>query len=392
MRASGPSQVLVDQTSTALSSPVAGALVGCVVAVVLYRILIIRDRRPTTTAANWYGFWIALYAATRIPFVQGWILLVPGVTLSDVRVLGSTADVAAALSLLLLALRWRAKTGMTARWTLIAVWVGTVGAGVALVLLDMPARSAGIAIEEVGGWRFAVYATIYSGVFIPAEALIVVTLIQMVRQRASVARKALVAFLLLAIAMSVVSLSTRVLGAWLSAFDVDTVLSHYRSAVENDVAFYASVLWLIPAAAPLVVSDIRSRMGLDRTELDEIQKLHPMWETLTQAAPAFRLTEMHSNDLPSQTERIHRMRIEIEDIARAMTLRLPADFEWPEDARGRARLLREATDRFVHGSPAVMGAEPPAWLADEEEVDRVAEEWDRAEASGSNGLAVGEVS
>lgn len=374
-----PSQVLIDQTTTALPSAVSIPLVFGTMSIALYRILIIRDRRPTTTAANWYGFWILVYAATRIPEVQQILLAAPGATLSDVRVVGSTADIAAAVSLFLLALRWRSRSGLTPRWVHYAAWLFVLLAGTALVILDMPARAEGISIEEVGGWRFAAYATLYSGPFIPAEGLIVVTLVQMVRERSSRARKILVTCLMAAIGMSVISLSTRVLGSWLAAAGFDTSLSHFRSAVENDVAFYASVLWLIPAAAPLVVADLRRRAGFERRDEREIERLFPLWSDLTRIAPTFKLAEMHAADLPSLTEQIHRMHIEIEDIVRAVAVRLEPDMPWPADPAGRSMMLRMACECYIAGVPVRAGTEPPSWLADETAVCEVADSWSRLE-------------
>lgn len=371
-----PTQVLVDQTSTALPSVIALPVIALVMGIVLYRILVVQDRRPTTTAAIWYGLWITGYAATRIPEIQDLMLSVPGMTLSDVRVIGSIADVAAALSLLLLAIRWRDPSGLTSRNVQFAVWIIGILAATALVLLDVPARHHGVAIEEIGGWRFVAYATLYSGFFIPAEILIIITLVQMMKDRSTTnQRRALVVFLLLAIGVSVVSLSTRILGSWLSAFGIDTMFSAYRTAAENDVAFYFSVLWLIPAAAPLVITDISRRIGLDRSGAKEVARLLPLWESLTTVAPEFKLSEVGSDHLPSTAETIHRMRIEIEDIARAVTIRLPAETFWPTDPAGRVQLVRQGCAAYLRGAPATPGVDPPSWLAIEGDVDLVAMEW-----------------
>lgn len=372
-----PTQVLIDQATTAVPSSIVLPVIGLVMAIVGYRIIIVGDRRPTTTAANWYGVWIGVYASTRIPIVQDLLMSIPGITLSEVRVIGSTADVAAALSLLLLALRWRSITGMTPRWVNRAAWVVAICACVALAVINAPAAAQGMAVEELGGWRFAAYATIYSGIFIPAEVLIIFTLIGMSRERASWPRKALVVFLLLAIGISMISLSTRILGSWLLSVGLETSLSSHRTAAENDVAFYASVLWLIPAAAPLVISDLRRRTGLDRMLDNEIARLQPMWEYLTHVAPAFRLAETQAK-LPSKVEQVHRMRIEIEDITRAVSVRLDPSTVWPIWPEGRAALLKQACDLFSDGAPVRKGTPPPEWLTDEAAVDRTAQCWVQA--------------
>lgn len=374
VRADEASTVLVDQTTTALAPQIAVPLVAGMLVLVLYRIAVVRDRRPTTTAANWYGFWIILYAGTRVAPIQDIALTIPGVTLSDIRVIGSIFDVAAAVSLLLLAIRWRSASGVASRRMQVFAFTAVCASAVILVLLDIPARNEGIAIEEVGGWRFAVYATIYSGFFIPAEALIVWTLVQMMRDKtASVARRALAGFLMCAIAMSVLSLSTRIVGAWLSAVGVDTALSTFRTAVQNDVAFYSSVVWLIPAAAPLVAVDLARRIGISRSAQTEVTKLEPMWRDLTTLAPSFMLTELHDGHRPTAAERIHRMRIEIEDIARAVSTRLDSDTQWPISPRGRAMLLREAMRRYEDSASSTSA--PPSWLSDENAVDEVAKVW-----------------
>ncbi|MFZ2510951.1 MAG: DUF6545 domain-containing protein [Gordonia sp. (in: high G+C Gram-positive bacteria)] len=337
-------------------------------AVVLYRILVVRDRRPTSTAANWYGFWIVAYAATRVPAVQDLLLTIPGVTYVDVRTIGSSADLAAAISLLLLAVRWRSPSGVARRATLPIAATAWVCGVAALFWLAEPARADMIAMEEVGGWRAALYATAYSGVFLPAEALIVVTLIQMSRDhRASPGRRRLALVLMAAIAVSAVSLGTRIAGAWLTEAGIDTPLSAYRSAAGNDLAFYASVFWLIPAAVPLVVADLRRRMGLDRNISSEIELLTPLWRVVTEAAPRYKLGETAGDHLPSDIERLHRMRIEIEDCGLAIAMRLPSDTTWPDDPNGRASLLLAAA-----ALPAEARSPAPQWMSDEAAVDEVA--------------------
>ncbi|MGB6244615.1 DUF6545 domain-containing protein [Gordonia sp. (in: high G+C Gram-positive bacteria)] len=364
-----PNQVLIDQTTTAVPSVIIVPFLAFILAIALYRILVVQDRRPTSTAANWYGFWIICYAATRIPEVQD-LLMRANLTYVDVRTLGSSADLAAAISLLLLAIRWRSPSGRVDRASFpIAAFLWAAGTA-ALFWLAAPARAEMIAIEEVGGWRGAVYATIYSGVFIPAELLIVVTLVQMSRDaRASAGRRALAGVLMAAIAFSAASLCSRIAGAWLNEFGVETALSAFRTAAQNDIAFYSSVIWLIPAAVPLVVADLRRRMNLDRSASSEIALLTPLWRSVTTAAPEYQLQS--GDHLPSDVERLHRVRIEIEDCGLAVAQRLPADVVWPATPSGRAALLRRALD--LHS--ANNGGSHPEWLGDEAAVDEVAGVW-----------------
>lgn len=367
-----PSPVLIDQTSTALPSLFTGVFCLVMLSIVCYRIVVIRDRRPTSTAANWYGFWIICYAATRIPEVQSVLMSIPGVTLVDVRTTGSAADIAAAIALLLLAIRWRSVTGMASRRSVAvagAVWMILTAL---LFILAVPAREGQVAIEEIAGWRGAVYATAYSGGFLIAESLIVVTLVQMsFDSQASTSRRLLAGTLMAAIAVSAVSLSTRIAGAWLASFGVDSGLSAFRSAGQNDVAFYMSVLWLIPAAAPLVVVDLRSRLGLDRGVSEEIALLRPMWKDLTAVCPEHRLTV--GSALPSEVEILHRMRIEIEDSLLALSRRLPRAVTWPADAAGRCAMIRSACEvRPTDRDPAAVA---PEWISDDVAVDAVAYEW-----------------
>ncbi|GAB88136.1 hypothetical protein GORHZ_006_00050 [Gordonia rhizosphera NBRC 16068] len=109
-------------------------------------------------------------------------------------------------------------------------------------------------------------------------------------------------------------------------------------------------------------------------------QLRPLWEHLTNIAPAYRLAELGPDDgLPSEAEREHRMRIELEDIIFAVSRWLPAGTVWPEGARDRAAVLHEACEEFSQtcGQPAVRGSalSSPLWAVHDDEVDDVARAW-----------------
>lgn len=371
-----PSEVLINQTTTALPNW-AAVVTAALLALTVYRITVLGDRRGTSTAANWYAFFITCYALTRFSVIQEWLSGVTGASLSDVRVLGSAADVAAALALLLLAFRWRSATGLTPP-LLRAVFV-TFGllACCALFALNAPAHTANIAIEEVGGWRTAAYITLYSGIFIPAEALIVVTLLQMARHGTSDwRRRVLVTFLLLAIAVSVASLSTRIAGAWLAAIGIDTGLHSARTSLANDIAFYPSVVWLIPVGLPAVVVDIRRRLGLAESRISRsIRHVRPLWKSLVDVAPSAVLAD--ESGVENEVEVNHRMQVEISDVIARVAAYLPPGTQWPDDPRGQARTLVAACKSYISDNGPERAPDPPTWAKDETAVEAVADVWSK---------------
>ncbi|MGK2321219.1 hypothetical protein [Gordonia rhizosphera] len=172
----------MDQTTTVVPTSVIGPVLAAVVALIAYRMLIIRDRRPTTTAAHWYAAFIVLYAVLRVPEVQHWLDELFGLDLSDVRLLGAMLQVCSASALLLLGLRWRSRSGLTARWVWLAIATGCAAICVVLIAVNEPLRSTGLAVEQLSSsWRTGAYLTLHSFMFIPAELVIVVTLWQMAK-------------------------------------------------------------------------------------------------------------------------------------------------------------------------------------------------------------------
>ena len=370
-----PSEILVNQTSTAVPNWGA-ALLAVFLVLAIYRLTALGDWRGTTTAANWYAIFITCYALTRFEVIQGWLMTATGASLSDIRVLGSAADVAAALALLLLAIRWRSATGLTSRNT----WVAAVAVGVlsvcALVVLNAPAHAENIAIEEVGGWRSAAYITIYSGLFfIPAEALIVATLLQMALNKDSDwKRRALVLCLFLAIGVSVISLTTRVAAAWLVALGIETGLHTDRTSLANDLAFYPSVVWLLPVGLPAVFVDIRRRLGLAQSRVKRsTDRIRPLWVSLIAVAPSAVLAD--DTHVENEAEIHHRMRVEIEDVIGLVAAYLPSGTYWPDDAAARAKLLARACETYLADVGPARPPAPPAWASSEDAVDEVADVW-----------------
>ncbi len=119
-----PSQTLIDQTTTAVPLEIVGTGVGFGLLLIAYRMLVIRDRRPTTTAAHWYALFIGVYAALRIGVVHDWVIAHLHITLGDVRLIGAMLQVCSAAALLLLGLCWRSRTGDVRKWVRPALIAG----------------------------------------------------------------------------------------------------------------------------------------------------------------------------------------------------------------------------------------------------------------------------
>lgn len=377
-----PSDVLVQQTTTAVPTWICGPVIAIALGLIGYRMLILRDRRPTTTAAHWYALFIVVYAGLRVPVVQDWLMGRTLLTLADLRVAGAILQVAAAAALLLLGLRWRSRSGTTSSATWWAATTGVVAAGVLLVWVHAPLRASQMAIEELdGSWRTGLYLSLHSVLFIPAELVVVATLWQMAKT-GSLSRRVLVLALSAAIAFSIINLAWVMGAGWLMTAGVDGAWTQPRSSARNDFALYPTLLPWLPVGIPAVVVDVRRRLGLDRAREQRMAELRPMWESLTTALPAYRLAELGPADgLPSEAEREHRMRIELEDTIYALSRNLPEGTAWPESAPGRARLLRETLHTWETGGQAEEHPSAarvdmrPLWASSEAELDAVAREW-----------------
>ena len=382
-----PSQTLIDQTTTAVPLEIVGTGVGFGLLLIAYRMLIIRDRRPTTTAAHWYALFIGVYAALRIGVVHDWVIAHLHITLGDVRLIGAMLQVCSAAALLLLGLCWRSRTGDVRKWVRPALTAGVVGVCIALLVIHEPIRQTGLAVEELNGsWRTGAYLTLHSFLFIPAELVVVATLWQMAKSTTS-ARRLLVTLLSLAIAFSAFNLLLVMGAGWLMSAGVDGPLTEPRSMVRNDLALYPTLLPWIPVGIPAVVVDIRRRLGLNRGPADRMAQLRPLWSDLTAVAPAYRLAELGPDDgLPSEAEREFRMRIELEEIIFAVSRYLPPDTVWPDTPDGRAHVLGEACRKFAEQHRAADGdsspesrmlvsAARPSWATNDAELEAVANAW-----------------
>ena len=383
-----PSDVLVQQTTTAVAGWVCGPVVAIALGLIAYRMLIIRDRRPTTTAAHWYALWIVIYAGLRIPTVHDWLTANTPLTLADVRVAGAVLQVAAAAALLLLGLRWRSRSGTTSSRPWWATTIGVVAIALLLLWVHAPLRDDQVAVEELdGSWRTGLYLTLHSFLFIPAELVVIATLWQMAKTGTR-GRRVLVLALSAAIAFSIVNLAMVMGAGWLMSAGVDGSLTQPRSSVRNDFALYPTLLPWLPVGIPAVVVDVRRRLGLDRAREQRMAQLRPMWEALTAAMPAYRLAELGPSDgLPSEAEREHRMRIELEDTIYALSRHLPEGAVWPESAAGRAQELRKALAEYENtlargNLPLVTNDDAkPCWASSEDELDAVAREWQASSAA-----------
>lgn len=151
--------------------------------VVLVRQLVLVDRTPADTAAH---IWVALSLATvalRDATVQR-VLGEAGISLSDIRSLTHTVVLLSAGALAVLGLLWERKRLPDQN---LPYWLmgSALLISVSLWLIALPARSQGIAVEELQNWRTALYMTLYSIPTPIAEIPALITAVAMLRERAT---------------------------------------------------------------------------------------------------------------------------------------------------------------------------------------------------------------
>ncbi|MCX2966268.1 DUF6545 domain-containing protein [Gordonia aquimaris] len=306
--------------------------------------------------------------ALRNATVQG-VLADLGVTLTDVRSLTHLFVLLSAAALAVVGFLWergRLPSRRLPYWLVAAAFV----IAAALWLLASPARSQGIAVEELEGWRTAAYMTLYSLPTPIAELPALFTAVVMLRERSTRPRLLFGAVVLVAIASSWLDHLYRLVTGWFLAFGADNDFTDARSG-SNDALFLPILAVLVIIGIPNIVSSFQVRFGRDPDSLS-VRLLAPLWRSLTSALPEYRLVETHTFVHPA--EMAYRMRIEIDECVVELAGWLPDGATWPEDATGRAALLEEALERFRAGRTR-SHASAPAWLKSDTQIDDVARAW-----------------
>lgn len=368
MIAIAASELLQREATSSLPGWLTLVLVVWVGGVVLVRQLVLVDATPADTAAHvWVGLSLVV-VALRNATVQG-VLADLGVTLADVRSLTHLFVLLSAAALAVVGFLWergRLPSRRLPYWLVAAAFV----IAAALWLLASPARSQGIAVEELEGWRTAAYMTLYSLPTPIAELPALFTAVVMLRERSTRPRLLFGAVVLVAIASSWLDHLYRLVTGWFLAFGADNDFTDARSG-SNDALFLPILAVLVIIGIPNIVSSFQVRFGRDPDSLS-VRLLAPLWRSLTSTLPEYRLVETHTFVHPA--EMAYRMRIEIDECVVELAGWLPDGATWPEDATGRAALLEEALDRFRAGRTR-SHASAPAWLKSDTQIDDVARAW-----------------
>lgn len=336
--------------------------------VVLVRQLVLVDRTPADTAAH---VWVALSLVTvtlRDATVQRF-LEDRGLSLADIRSLTHTVVLLSAGALAVLGFLWERKRlpDRNLPYWLIA---GALVISGALWLIALPARSQGIAVEELQNWRTALYMTLYSLPTPIAEIPALITAVAMLRERATRPRLLFGLLVLIAIVGSWTDHLTRLVSGWFLAFGAHNDFTAARAG-SNDALFLPILAFLVIIGIPNIVTSLKVRVGRDPASTS-VKVLAPMWRTLTSALPEYRLVETHTFSDPAEVAL--RIRIEIDECVVELSDWLPEGTEWPDSPQERAQLLEVALNRY-RNSLGPNPAQPPDWLRSDDAVDDVARFW-----------------
>ena len=362
------SEFLEQQATTSLPWYVTAPLFVWVIGILGLRSIVLVDKRSVDRAIAWFAFWLIVVALLREPWVHSPLFKL-GFELSDIRVMTHTAAIAAAAAIFMLGLYWR-EVRRPPKRLLPALVAFTIGCGLALFLVSLPARDHGVAVEELENWRTGLYMTIYSLPTPVAEVLILAISAGLIRERSTSARVFLGTVVFVAAATSTFDHLSRLAVGWFLSFGVHNGLTDAR-AESNDLFFLPVMAGLAVLAIPSIVTSIRIHRGRDSAAV-AVKVLGPMWSTLTNTLPQYRLPQTHGLGAASGLE--HRMRVEIEDCIGVLNYHLPPGTEWPGDPQGRAQMLMRALAEYEKGTPPTS-IRPPSWLSSSDQVLALAAAW-----------------
>lgn len=362
------SDFLEQQATTSLPWYVTAPLFVWVIGILGLRSIVLVDKRSVDKAIAWFAFWLIVVALLREPWVHSPLYKL-GFELSDIRVMTHTAAIAAAAAIFMLGLYWR-EVRRPPKRLLPALVAFTIGCGLALFLVSLPARDQGVAVEELENWRTGLYMTIYSLPTPVAEVLILAISAGLIRERSTSARVFLGTVVFVAAATSTFDHLSRLAVGWFLSFGIHNGLTDAR-AESNDLFFLPVMAGLAVLAIPSIVTSIRIHRGRDSAAV-AVKVLGPMWSTLTNTLPQYRLPQTHGLGAASGLE--HRMRVEIEDCIGVLNYHLPPGTQWPSDPQGRAHMLMRALAEYENGTPPTS-IPPPSWLSSSDQVLALAAAW-----------------
>lgn len=368
-----PSRLLVAEATSSLHEPLIVALLVWIAVVLIVRMTVLVERVRLDWAVTVLigSLWVT--ALLRDRALQS--VLTRWIALADLRLLTHIAAIVGAGGILWIGLLWRARR--PARGPVLAlIWVGVAMVAVALAWISAPARAANIAVEELPGWRPAIYLAVYSLPTALAEILPLITALSLMwHWRQSWARAAFGALVTIVIALSQVDAWSRIVTGVLISSGVRDQLTADRAG-SNDLLFLLPVALMMLLAVPSIITSLAIRLHKDPASR-AIGVLGPMWEDLMAARPEMRLNVQARTTLPQVTE--HRMRVEIEDtmISAAPYLAGLGPSPTPPQVCETLRLALN-TENAERGDQA---AAAPSWVGDEGFVLGVAREWTRTRSA-----------
>lgn len=336
------------------------------------------SRRQFDRHVTWLLVWWLAAALLREPWVQSAIVS-KSVTLSDVRLATHAFVIAGAVAIFVVVRAWTQIRPVPTR-TIMILYASVAVATVVQAWVSTPARSAGLAVEELHDWRTAVYMVIYSAPMPLALTPLILWCTRVVRRPDSA--RSLRVWGLIVIVCACISwmdhMSRLVNGVMLS-LDWHNAFTQARSE-SNDVLFlpFAAALAIVVAAP--VVTAMRMRSKNDPAS-HALVRLTPMWQDLVLELPSVELKA--SGWLPNPAEHHHRIRIEVEDALFLLSPYLP-DTDEKSSPLERCEAIVLALERRRR-DPSKRVTEPgPTWMADEDEILRIADMWtSRTAASAS---------
>ncbi|MFF0818396.1 MAB_1171c family putative transporter [Rhodococcus sp. NPDC003318] len=340
--------------------------------VIVGRLVFVRERQ-LDQQITWLLFWWLGAAVLREPWMQGLLMDATPLTLSDLRLLTHAAAMCGAGAIFLIVrafsnVRRVRRRAFVLVYSIIAVEVAL------LAWISAPARSAGIAIEELHDWRTAAYMLIYSSQMPLALAAVAAACIRVFRHGDEARSTRIWAVLILLVgAVSAFDHLTRIVNGIMLALNQHNAFTVWRSE-SNDVLFLPAATALAIVVSWPIFTAIRTRRANDPSSA-AVVALTPMWKDLSTAMPAISL-QATTSTLPSSVEREHRMRIECEDALYELLPYMSADDRAEDvDPASRCAAITDALERRRSDRQPSSPVSAPRWLADEDELLRIADAW-----------------
>ncbi|CDZ87498.1 hypothetical protein QM787_22305 [Rhodococcus ruber] len=369
------SALLHQEATSALPEWASIPMMGFLALVIGARALFVYERQ-LDQQITWLLVWWLGASLLRDGAVQTILLGVTPLTLSDIRLLTHGFAMLGAAAIVLIVLAYR-KVRKIPRRTIVGCYALIVGWMLVMAWISAPARSMGVAIEELRSVRTVAYMAIYAAQMPLAVAAVAYACLRILRDGEQNRSTRLWAGLILGTgAVSAFDHLTRFANAVLMSVEVTNGFTDWRSQ-SNDVLFLPTACVLAAVVAAPVLAAVRAKLHNDPSSV-AVLTLTPMWQDLSTALPAMSIES--TGLLPNSVDREHRMRIECED---AVFTLLPymTEQERREEATPmqRCAAIVNALERRRAGA-AESRVATPRWLADEDELLRIAQTWTKRPA------------